>query len=176
MSVRVLIVDYNDQRRAHLRDFLKARFNEWDVDELATHPPIPPRDIDTNKLSLVKTRHYDLMIGHLGGNPSGYDCLKVFKDHNSKGKVVLYTKSSTIQLEQFNQLKLADRVFKRSENDAILFDNAGEMMTVIEEVMKSPGVTYWKNPFKEPTVLVPVLGLATAVIGLTSALVKALMP
>ena len=176
MSIRALIVDYNDQRRAHLRDFIKARFTDWDVDELATHPPIPPRDIDTNKLSLVKARRYDLMIGHLGGNPSGYDCLKVFKNHNAKGKAVLYTKSTTIQLEQFNQLKLADRVFKRSDNDDILFENADEMMTVIEEVMKAPGVTYWKNPLKEPTVLIPILGLVTAIIGLGSALVKALTP
>lgn len=173
MGVRVLIVDYNDQRRAHLGDFLKARFKEWDVDDLATHPPNPPLDTDVSKLSQVTARRYDLMIGHLGGNPSGYECLKVFKDHNPQGRAVLYTKGPTVQLEQLNRLRLADSVFKRSENDQKLFDNADEMMTVIEQVMKSPGVTYWKNPFKDLKVMAALITLLTAVVALVTALVKA---
>jgi hypothetical protein len=103
----------------------------------------------------------------MGGNPSGYECLKVFKDKFKKGKVILYTKSPTILIEQFNRLKLADRIFKRSENDDMLFDKAGDMMNVIEEVMKEPSVVLWRNSFKEPA----VIAVMTALIGLTAAVV-----
>ena len=138
--MRVLIADYNEKRRRHLADFIKARFKDCDVDELATHPPVPPMDTDVELLSKVKSRPYDLFIGHLGGNPSGYECLRPFKDNNPKGKVVLYTKTPDISLSKFNRLRLADRMFQRSGDDTRMFDNADEMFEMISEVMIEPSV------------------------------------
>ncbi len=170
--MRVLIVDYNDKRRKQLRDLLEANFDNYNVTELETSPPEPVRDTDARKLTQVKNNDYDLIVGHIGGNPSGYECLKCYKDHNPQGKVVLYTKLSEIPIKLFDGLKRADAIFKRSDNDEILFENAVDMMDVIKKVMNEPGLTFWKNPFKQPAVAAAVIGLTTATIGLVVALIK----
>jgi hypothetical protein len=112
------------------------------------------------------------MIGHLGGNPAGHECLQVFKDNNPKGKAVLYTKNTEIPLKILNRLRLADEVFKRSDDDNKLFDDADEMMDLIEKVMNAPSVSYWRNPFTDIKVIGSIVGLLTAILGLIAALIK----
>ena len=158
MTTRVLIVDYNDNRRKQLRDLLKASFDDYAVRELETSSPIPRQDTDARKLAEIRTHNPDLLIGHIGGNPSGYECLKAFKDHNPKGKAVLYTKQEAIPLDKFDGLKRANALFKRSNNDEVLFENAVDMMDVIRQVMEEPSIVFWRSPFKEPQVLTTISG------------------
>jgi hypothetical protein len=164
-ATRVLIVDYNDERREQLRKLLEANFRQYVVSELKTSPPNPPEDTDTDKLAQIRTSKADLLIGHIGGNPSGYDCIQAFKEHNPQGKAVLYTKQEAIPLEQFDSLKLANALVKRSDNDRVLFENQRSMMKVIHNVMEEPGIVFWRSPFREPKVLATISGsLALAVI------------
>ena len=131
---RVLVVDYNEERREHLKGRLLARFPDLEVHELKTDPPEPERDTNFAKLEEIGRGAYDIMIGHIGGNPSGYECLKTFKKHNSKGKVVLYTKQGKLPIDKFEGLKLANRIFRRAEDDTKVFPNDDEMLDVIDSV------------------------------------------
>jgi hypothetical protein len=165
MRKKLLIIDYDEKRREQLRELFKLRFQDFEVEELATSPP-PQQNIDTEKLRIVQLSKPDLLVGHIGGNPSGYECLRVFKEANPKGKAVLYTKRENIPLNELDGLKLADKVFRRSDQDDALFDNADEMFDIIKMIMEQRAVTFWSQPFKDPKVLVALLSLLTAVVGL----------
>jgi hypothetical protein len=169
---RVLVVDYNQERREHLKNHLLARFPEFEVYELKTDPPQPKKNLNTAKLQELGRGTYDILIGHIGGNPSGYECLQTFKKHNPKGKVVLYTKQDMLPIEKFDGLKLANKVFRRAEDDTIVFPSDDEMFAVIENLKQESGLIHWKSPFKDSKVIVVIISLLTAVIGLISAVVK----
>jgi len=174
MSTQVLIVDYHAARRKQLRQLLEAKFDDYKVTELQTSPPTNgAQDTDADKLRQVKNHKYDLLVGHIGGNPSGYECLKTFKANNENSKAVIYTKLESIPIKSFAGLKLADAVFKRSDNDNVLFEDADEMMDLIKKVMDEKTVNFWKNPFKDKTVAISIITLITVIIGLLTALIKA---
>lgn len=172
MKIRVLIADYNDARRKHLADLLKVRFPDCDVDELQSRPPDPTANLDVTMLQRVRARPYDLLIGHIGGNPSGAQCLTVFKEHNRTGRAVLYTKNPEIKISDFDSLKLADRIFQRSAVDNKLFDDADKMFTLIRDVMERPAINTARLPLREPVVIAAAI---TALLGLLGVAVTALL-
>ena len=75
-----------------------------------------------------------MLIGHIGGNPSGYECLRTFKESNPRGKVILYTKLEAVPVLQFEGLKLANAIVRRDANDARVFANDDEMLEVVNRV------------------------------------------
>ena len=161
-------------RRQQLKGLLETRF-EYKVDELITSPYDPSQNLNYSVLERIRRRKYDLLVAHTGGNPQGSVCLKVFKDHNPKGKVILYTKRDNIELKEFDDLKRANKLFQRSDNDSLLFDNESEMMDVIEAVMNEPGLVLWKSPFEDKkvlTVLTALLTFLTAIVGLVVKLIS----
>jgi hypothetical protein len=177
VGIRVLIADYKKERRQHLSELLKLRFPDYDVDELETELPLPPRDTNLAILQKVTARPYDLFIGHIGGNPSGNQCLTVFKARNRTGKAVLYTKASEIKLSDFDGLKLADKVFQRSAIENRLFDDANEMFDIIRDVMERPAINATRLPLKEPPVIAALIGGILLLIGtIITAVVTYLKP
>jgi hypothetical protein len=175
--MQVIIADYNDQRLNHLAGMLQSRFPGCTVTQLKTHTLDEINSTDFNLLTQLHglAKAHSLLIGHLGGNPSGYDCLKAFKAVNPKGKVVLYTKSESIPLSQLSGLKLADRVFQRSQDDTQVFKDADEMMNIIHDVTSGPGVGYLRSRFKDPvfiTLCTATVGLLAAVVTLITNLLK----
>ena len=67
---------------------------------------------------------------------------------------------------------MADIVFRRSEQDDKLFDNADEMFDTVASIVKAPPVGYWKQPFTDPKVLIAVLTLMIGIVALLTELVK----
>ena len=147
MTTEVLVADFEQMRRQQLKELLERVF-EYKVDELITSPYNPSQNLDSSVLERIRRRKYDLLVAHTGGNPPGSECLKVFKDHNPRGKVILYTNRDKIELKEFDDLKRVNKLFRRSDNDSLLFDNESEMLDVIKAVMNEPGLVFWKNPFK----------------------------
>ena len=130
MPYKILVVDHSERRRKHLMARLSARLKDVEVSELATRPPSADQNVDSGPLEHLK-RPYDLVLSHIGGNPSGYECLKTFKEHNPKGKVVLFTKEGTLSIDKFDGFRLADAVFQRSQDDAVIFPNDDAMVNLV---------------------------------------------
>jgi hypothetical protein len=172
MRATIVIVDYNKVRLDYLRARLQSRFKSCTVYDVLTDSP--GGDVNTAKLEQLKVRNYNLLIGHIGGNPSGYECLRTFKESNPKGKAILYTKQDSIPIDKFRGLRLADGLFRRDQDDTKVFPNDDEILDLIADVFKKPAVTIWRNPFTDIKVLVALISLVGAVIGLVTALVKAL--
>jgi len=161
MPGRIVVVDYSAERRNHLKVGLRARFSDVEVFELPTQAPDPKKSTDYARLAELKANSYDLLIGHMGGNPSGYECLKTFKDSNPKGKAILYTKLEAIPLDQFEGLKLANAIFRRAEDSNKVFANDDQMFDVVSRVRKEAGLVHWTSPFRDKAVLATILPLAT---------------
>lgn len=177
MKPRVIIADYDDDRLSDLESMVITHLPGSTVTKLKTRRYVDGEKEDAvlrERLQLLANSH-DLLIGHLGGNPSGFACLKVFKVNNPRGRVVLYTKSDSIPLDDLEQLKLADRVFKRSPVNSKVFPDAGQMMSVIEGVIRAPGIGYLRSRFKDPVFLTTFLSLLGAVITLIGTLIATIV-
>jgi hypothetical protein len=176
MTDRILIVDYSAERLEHLALGLRARFKDIEVFQLQTMPPDPAAKTNFTKLGEIKANRYDILIGHIGGNPSGDECLKTFKEGNPKGKAVLYTKLDAIPLDKFEGLKLANSIFKRAEDSTRVFANDHQMLDVVNRIRNEPGLVHWTSPFKDKTVLaslaIAIMGCLGSLAGLAAALVK----
>jgi hypothetical protein len=171
-SKNILVADYHPPRQKQLMALMEANYPNYNVWPLNTEPPLPPRETNIHILKEISKREYDLLIGHTGGNPSGAQCLQTFKKHNPKGRVIFYTKRDEIPLEEVEQLRQANKIIRRSNNDDILFDDPSKMIKAIDEVMEEPGIVFWKSPFKNPAVWIPLVTLLTAVVGLAAAVVQ----
>jgi hypothetical protein len=172
MTDRILVIDYSKARREHLTGRLRERLSDLEVSEMVTDPPDETKNIDFTKLAQLRSNRYDLIIGHIGGNPHGYECLKTFKEHNPKGKAVLYTKVDAIPLSKFEGLKLANAIVRRSEDDSKVFANDEEMLDVVNRVRKEPGLVHWTSPFKAKAVLTALISLVAATLGAIGAALK----
>jgi hypothetical protein len=174
MTDRILVIDYSKARREHLAGRLRERLRGVEVSEMVTDPPDETKNTDFAKLAQLRSNRYDFIIGHLGGNPSGYECLKTFKEHNPKGKAVLYTKMEAIPLNRFDGLKLANAIVRRAEDDSKVFANDDEMLDVVDRVRKEAGLVHWTSPFKDKAVLTALIALVTATLGAIGAAMKLL--
>lgn len=174
MVDRILIADYSEPRLNHLKERLRARFLDVEVFELKTNRFDETAGTDVSKLQEIKAHQFDLLIGHIGGNPSGYECLKTFKNHNPKGKAILYTKQDSIPLAQFAGLRLANAIFRRADDDSRVFANDDEVLDLIDRVRKEPALVQWTSPFADKAVLLTLIPLATALLGLIAAVAKLL--
>ncbi len=174
MPERILVIDYARERREHLKGRLRAGLSDVEVFELATDPPDAAKNTNTGKLDDLKAITYDMIIGHIGGNPSGYECLRTFKAQNPRGKAILYTKQDAIPLAQLEGLRLANAVVKRAQNDSLVFANDSEMLDIVNRVRSEAGIVHWSSPFKDKAVLLTLIPLATAAIGLLGALLRLL--
>ena len=170
MALRIVVADYSPERLEHLTGRLRARFDDVVVTPFRTEPQDPAKSTAHAKLAELKSRKYDMLIAHIGGNPSGYECLRTFKEANRKGKAILYTKMEAVSLQQFEGLKLADAIVRRDANDSRVFANDDEMLDVVSRVRGKTGVVYWTNPFRDPAVMTAIITLATAVVGLIAAI------
>ena len=168
MTHRIVVADYSAPRRLHVAQALREQIPKVEVPELPTEPYDPKRDTDHAKLAPLRTNRYDLLIAHIGGNPSGYICLKQFKVHNPSGKAILYTKMESIPLDQFEGLKLANAIFKRSEDDTKVFANDAQFLDLVQRVLKESGITPWVSPFKDTKVLGALFSLLAGVVGLAA--------
>jgi hypothetical protein len=168
---RILVIDYDENRREHLIGRLRAGLSDVEVFGLVTRRP-EAKDVDHTRLHELRANSYDMIIGHIGGNPSGYECLRAFKAQNPKGRAILYTKQDSIPLAQLDGLKLANAVVKRAQDDRMVFANDAEMLEVVNRVRKEPGLVHWHSPFRDRAVLLTIIPLASAVIGLFAAVVK----
>ena len=74
---RILVVDFSPERRA-FKGRLCARFRDVTVSELATGSNWKA-DTNVAKLEELRAIGCDILIAHIGGNPSGYECLRTFK-------------------------------------------------------------------------------------------------
>jgi hypothetical protein len=171
MPLRIVVADYSTERLEHLAGRLRARFDDVEVFPFRTSPYDPAEPTDHAKLAELKANKYDMLIAHIGGNPSGYECLRTFKTANRKGKAVLYTKMDAVPLQQFEGLKLADAIVRRDANDSRVFANDDEMLEVVNHVRRQSSIVYWINPFKDPAVATAIITLAAAVVGLVAAIV-----
>jgi hypothetical protein len=174
MTERILLVDYSKERLDQLSGRIRNRLANTEVIPLLTDPYDPNKGTNIGPLEQIRANRCDILIGHIGGNPSGYECLKTFKEYNPKGKVILYTKQETIPLDKFEGLKLANAICKRAVDDSKVFANDDEMLNVVNRVRQEAGVVYWKSPFKDKAVLGTLLSLVTGFIGLAAALIKLL--
>lgn len=174
--LKVIILDYDENRLNHLDRFIRDRVPGSTATPILTQPYSPGDVPDARILAQVQAlaKGHRLLIGHLGGNPSGYDGLRVYKAANPSGRAVLYTKGETIEVDKLRGLKLADRVFRRSPDDTQVFADADQMLDLINDVMAEPGVGYVRGRLKDPvflTALGGVAGFGTATVGLVAKLV-----
>jgi hypothetical protein len=174
MKEKIVVVDYSRERLARLTAGLRARFADIEVRELRTQPPEDNRNTDSSELAELRANVYDILICRIGGNPSGYECLKTFKKSNPKGRAILYTRSDMVQLDQFERLKLANALFQSIDDGSRVFANADQLFDVVDRVRKEAGLVRWTSPFKDKAVLGTVIPLATATLGLIAAVVKLL--
>jgi hypothetical protein len=179
MAKNVLIADYNEKRIESLKGLIENRLGSSDyfVFTLLTNAPSPlgqKYNLDNEKLSQIKIRDYSLLLGHMSGNPSGEDCLKMFKEHNPKGRAMFYTKRDQIGIEEVERFKLANKIFRRSNNDDIIFDDPNKMIEDIKTIMKESGIDYVKSIFENKPVVVAGVTMATAIIGLSGTVLKLL--
>jgi hypothetical protein len=172
MGDRILVIDYSKERREHLIGRLRERLRDVEVFEMITNPPDEMKNTDFGKLTQLRTNRYDLIIGHIGGNPSGYECLRTFKEHNPKGKAVLYTKTDAIPLEKFEGLKLANAIVRRAEDNSRVFPNDDQMLDVVDRVRKESGLVHWTSPFRDKAVLTTLISLVAATLTAVAAALK----
>ena len=178
MAKNVLIADYNPNRIESLRRLIENRLSDYAVFTLLTNAPPPvgqKYNLDNEKLSQIKIRNYSLLLGHMAGNPSGENCLKMFKAHNPKGRAMFYTKRDQIGIEEFNRFKLANKRFRRSDSDDIIFDDPDKMIEDIENIMKEKGLDYVKSIMENKPVVGAGLTMGAAIIGLGGTVLKLLI-
>jgi hypothetical protein len=180
MATNVLIADYNKNRIESLKGLIETRLGSSDyvVFTLLTNAPAPigqKYNLDHNILSQIKLRNYSLLLGHMAGNPSGEDCLKMFKGYNSKGRAMFYTKRDKIGIDEFERFKLANKIFRRSDNDEVIFDDPNKMIEDIQIIMKERGIDYAKSILENKPVVAAGLGMLTAIIALGGTVLKLLL-
>ena len=185
MTYRIVVVDYAKDRLNHLKGRLEENFpKKTAVFTLLTSQN--GRDVDHEMLKklpkvagewfwgLGPPHRIDVLIAHIGGNPPGHECLKSFKKSNPAGKAILYTKSDTLRLDQFRDLRLANEVVRRAQNDKQVFPNDAEMLEVVRRVRGEQPIVPQTSPFKSPRVIAAIFGLGSAMLGLGTAVVKLL--
>ncbi|MEH2536562.1 MULTISPECIES: hypothetical protein [unclassified Bradyrhizobium] len=186
MTYRIVVVDYSPDRLHHLKARLEEKFPDK-TEVVALQTSRNGSNVDTKKLKELKEaagkrfwgwgrpHRIDLLIGHIGGNPSGYDCLKSFKESNPAGKAILYTKMETLPLDQFRGLRLANEVVRRAEDERRVFKNDAEMLDVVDRVRGEQPIVLPTNPFKAPPVIAAMIGFGSSVVGLVAAVAKLLL-
>lgn len=185
MTYRIVVVDYSPARLEHLKARLEAKFPKK-TKVVAVKTSENGRNVDVEKLKELKEaagkrfwglgrpHRIDLLIGHIGGNPSGDECLKSFKESNPAGKAILYTKLETLPLDKFRGLRLANEVVRRAQDDKLVFKNDAEMLDVVDRVRGEQPIVLPTNPFKAPAVIGAMIGFGSSVVGLGTAVVKLL--
>ncbi len=168
MTQRIIVADFSAPRRLHVLQALREQIPKAEVHELATDPYDSKKDTDHAKLAPFRTNKYDMLIAHIGGNPSGYVCLKQFKKHNPKGRAILYTSMDSIPLDQFDGLKLANAIFRRSTDESKVFANDAQFLELVNKVLMDSPIAPWVNPFKDAKVLAALFSLLAGVVGLAA--------
>jgi len=185
MTYRIVVVDYAQDRLDHLKARLEAKFPKK-TKVVAVKTSRNGNDVDTKKLKELKEaagkrfwglghpHRIDLLIGHIGGNPPGDECLKSFKESNPAGKAILYTKMETLPLNKFRGLRLANEVFRRAEDERLVFKNDADMLDIVGRVRGEPPIVLPTSPFKAPAVIGAMIGFGSSVVGLGTAVIKLL--
>jgi hypothetical protein len=114
----VLVVDYDLQRRAFVREMVESVFPDSRITEDKASPRDQNEDINVARADELAKKASDLVLYNTMSNPPPKLFIEKFKKNFPKSRVLLYTDLTTFSVEDFNEYRHADGMMSVLKGDS----------------------------------------------------------